>query len=168
MIIVSCNPQSRNTENNSLLTKTIVFPDSLLMLNGTHFQKIDSFLVETKNKNKIISIIDVNCVKCIILQLNKIDSIFNSIIRNDNSIMVFVLNLNKGDSTHFMRDLQPIIKAKGILLWDSAYHFELVNDLLTNDLNERIFMLNKENIIVQYGNPIINTEVISEYKKKLR
>jgi len=66
-----------------------------------------------------------------------------------------------------MHFLQPKIKAFGTVLWDSYYSFERHNALLTPDRNLRTFMVNKENRIVQYGNPIFHPEVITGYKNLL-
>ncbi len=169
-IFASCNYERSNKNDalDPLLVKTISFPNSVLELSGNHLRKIDSFLVETKNQEKIISIIDGNCMKCIINQLNKIDSIFASIIPDDDVLMLFVLNVHKEDSASFMLNMQPAIKAKGRILWDDAYNFELENDLLTTDLNKRTFMVNKDNKVIQFGNPIISPDAVFEYKKKMK
>jgi len=95
IILTSCNYQQKNINNtitpDNLLTKTIFFPDNLLKLDGNQFRKIDTFLLEIEDKTKIISIVDGNCLKCIINQLNAIDSIFNSILPDDNNILIFIL-----------------------------------------------------------------------------
>nr|MDA3779167.1 hypothetical protein [Bacteroidales bacterium] len=137
-----------------------------LKLEGTRLFKTDSLIAEIEGKTKIISIIDGNCMKCIINELNKIDSTFNSIL-NDDDLLIFILNVNKYDSVFFMRNLQPAIKATGIILWDNSYNFEQQNNLLTYDKNLRTFMINRKNKIIQYGNPVMNPDVIFEYKKKL-
>ncbi|MGE0077540.1 MAG: hypothetical protein AB7S48_06745 [Bacteroidales bacterium] len=155
------------TNADSLLTKTITFPSNLTQLNGTSFQSIDSFLFNNDSKTKIVSIIDGTCAKCIINQMNKIDSTFGSILLDSDNIMVFILNVSQHDSAYFMRNLQPIINANGIILWDNNYNFERYNKLLTTDINLRTFMVNKENKIVQYGNPLMHPDAIWEYKAKL-
>ena len=172
IIIASCkhqhsNSNSNNTTLDTLLAKTIIFPNNLLKLNGTQFQRTDSFISEIKDKTKVISIIDGNCMKCIINQLNKIDSTFNSIILDDDNLVIFILNVSTKDSVYFMRHLQPAIKATGIILWDNNYNFERQNNLFTPDVNLRTFMINKKNKIIQYGNPIMNPDVIFEYQEKL-
>ena len=120
VIIASCRHQHSNSNNttlDTLLTKTIIFPNSLLKLNGTQFQKTDSFIFKTEDKTKIISIIDGNCMKCIVYQLNRIDSIFNSILLDDNdNVLIFILNVNEEDSAYFMRNIEPAIEATGVIL----------------------------------------------------
>ena len=171
VIIASCRHQHSNSNNttlDTLLTKTIIFPNSLLKLNGTQFQKTDSFIFKTEDKTKIISIIDGNCMKCIVYQLNRIDSIFNSILLDDNdNVLIFILNVNEEDSAYFMRNIEPAIEATGVILWDNNYNFERQNNLFTTNLNLRTFMINDENRIIQYGNPIMHPCVISEYQDKL-
>lgn len=170
IVFASCNYQdsiNTNITTDTLLTKTIIFPNSLLKLNGTQFQKTDSLICEIKDKTKIISIIDGNCMKCIVNQLNKIDSTFNSIMPGDDNLIIFILNVSKEDSVYFMRHLQPAIKATGIILWDNDFNFERQNHLFTPKVNLRTFMINNENKIIQYGNPIMNPDIIFEYQEKL-
>lgn len=169
IVYPSCKYKESNNDNitsDTLLTKTIIFPNSLLKLNGTQFQRTDSFISEFEYKTKIISIIDGNCMKCILNQLNKIDSIFNSIMPDDN-LVIFILNVSIEDSAYFLRYLQPAIKANGIILLDNNYNFERQNNLFTPQVNLRTFMINRKNKIIQYGNPIMNPGVIFEYQKKL-
>lgn len=151
----------------TLLSKTIIFPNSLIQLNGAEFQNINSFTTQNSGKTKIISIIDGACMKCIINQMNKLDSVFSNILIDSDNIMVFVLNVSKQDSTFFMRNLQPSINAKGFILWDNNFNFERENNLFTPDINLRTFMVNPENRIIQYGNPLMHPDVIWEYKAKL-
>lgn len=171
IFLTSCNYRHKNNNNiiisDTLLTKTISFPNCLLKLDGNQFQKIDSFIFKTEDKTKVISIIDGNCPKCIINQLNNIDSIFNGILHDDD-LLIFILNVSKQDSVFFMRNLQPSIKATGVILWDSNYNFERQNNLFTPNANLRTFMVNKKNRIIQYGNPVMKPDVIFEYKEKLK
>ena len=171
MSMGACSNREKKNGNNSadsLLTKTISFPKTLLQLDENKIKKIDSFNAATKGKRKIISIIDGNCSKCIINQLNNIDSIFNKLIINKNSSeLIFILNVQSKDSAYFMQNLRPLIDARGIILWDNNYNFERKNKLFTKNYNLRTFMTNPKNRIIQYGNPLMNPELIYEYKEKL-
>lgn len=173
IFIYSCNyitnkkQCDKEISSETILSKTISFPNSLFKLEDNKFEDIDAFLPGIENKSKIISIVDGICMKCIIYQLNVIDSIFNSITATDDNLMIFILNVSRDDSAYFMRNLQPAIKAKGIILWDDNYNFERQNDLFTSDINLRTFMTNKENKIIQVGNPVRNPDVIKEYQQKL-
>lgn len=169
LVSSSCNYQSRNNNSttDTLLAKTIIFPNSLLKLNGVQFQKIDSFLYEIEDKMKIISIIDAGCMKCIMNQLNKIDSTFNSIMFGDESILIHILNCSREDSIFFMNNLQPAINATGTILWDTDFYFEKQNHLFSSNINSRTFMVNNENEIIQYGNPLLKPDVIFKYQEKL-
>lgn len=171
IILTSCKYLHKNNNNiitsDTLLTKTISFPNSLLILDGNQFQKIDSFIFKTEDKTKVISIMDGNCPKCIVNQLNNIDSIFNGILHDDD-FLIFILNVNKQDSVFFMCNLQPAIKATGVILWDSNYNFERQNNLFTPNANLRTFMVNKKNRIIQYGNPVMKPDVIFEYIERLK
>jgi hypothetical protein len=170
-MLTSCKYADKVSNNihpaDSLLTKTIVFPNSLSRLVGNRVEKADSFKFEIEDKKKIISIVDGTCMKCIIDQLNVMDSTFNSILPDDNSLMIFILNVTRADSAYFMLNLQPSIRAAGILLWDNNYNFESQNNLFTTDSNLRTFMTDSEDKIIQYGNPIMNPGIISEYREKL-
>ncbi|MFO7755836.1 MAG: hypothetical protein R6U04_02920 [Bacteroidales bacterium] len=170
LVSSSCKYQSSNNNStiDTLLAKTIIFPDSLLKLDGTQFQRIDSFLYEIEDKIKVISIIDAGCMECIMNQLNKIDSTFNSIMIGDESVLIFILNCSREDSVFFMNNLQPAIKATGTILWDTDFYFERQNHLFTTSINSRTFMVNNENEIIQYGNPILKPDVIFEYQERLK
>jgi len=167
---LSCKRFNGNLKKDAidtLLTKSISFSDKLLVLNGKEFQSVDSFNNETEGKTKIISIVDGNCMKCVINQLNYIDSLFYSILNDSDNILIFILNVNNRDSVYFMRNLQPAIKAKGTILWDNNYNFERENMLFTPELNLRTFMINSENKIIYYGSPVIDSNIIYEYQEKL-
>ncbi len=166
---VSCNNHDKhaNTASDTLLYKKITFPDSLFLLDDLMLKKPDSLIMQIRNKTKIISIIDGDCVKCIVMQLNKLDNIFNSILSNNNGVYITILNVRKQDSAYFMHNIQPLIDANGIILWDDNYHFESQNKLFTKHRNLRTFMISANNKIIQYGNPIIHPEVLSQYKEKL-
>ncbi len=168
--ISSCNFEQRECSNenanDTLLTKTVIFPNSLLQLEANKFKKVDSIKTAIDGKIKIISIIDGNCRKCIINQLNSLDSIFNNILYNDNKL-IFILNVNKSDSAFFMRNFSSAINAKGIILWDNYYNFERENKLLTSNINLRTFMVNSENKIILYGNPIFHPKLIGRYQEYL-
>lgn len=79
--------------------------------------------------------------------------------------MVFVLNVNSKDSTSFMSFLNPEINTKGLILWDNNFSFETSNELLTPVLNQRTFLVNRNNKIVVIGNPLLNPRVLKQYKK---
>jgi hypothetical protein len=66
-----------------------------------------------------------------------------------------------------MRHIRPAIETTGVILWDNNYHFERQNQLFTKNLNLRTFMVNKQNKIIQYGNPVMNPYLVKEYKEKL-
>ena len=70
-------------------------------------------------------------------------------------------------AAYFMQNIQPFIKAKGIILWDNNYHFESRNKLFTPHINLRTFMINSDNRVVLFGNPLIHSDILHEYKKKL-
>ncbi len=167
--IVSCEfTKRKNSRTDSLSSKVISFPKELFILENSQLRQSDSLIHQLNNKLKIISIIDGNCVKCIIKQLNKIDSIFNSILSHKNGVYITVLNVSKQDSAYFMFNIQPLIKAKGIVFWDGNHFFESSNKLITSHVNQRTFMVDSTNRIIQYGNPVIHPEVLEEYRCKLQ
>jgi len=168
--LLSCgNRNTASVENettDTLLTKEISFPPSLRRMQGGTFTDIASLEHDIQGKNKIVQIVDGSCMKCIINQLNKVDSTFANIMSDDDR-MIFVLNVSKFDSINFMLNLQPAITARGILLWDNNYNFEKANRLFTADDNLRTFLTNRNNRIVQYGNPLFHSDLLSEYQHRL-
>lgn len=167
---ISCNYKSSYKVKNSsdtLLAKQIIFPGSLLKLEGLKGVKIDSLLDEIAGKIKIISIVDGACVKCITNQLNYTDSLFGTIVENNDIQLIFVLNVLSEDSVYFMRHTQSAISANGTVLWDNNYNFEKENKLFSPDENLRTFMINSENKIVMYGNPVLNPDIINDYRRFL-
>lgn len=163
----SVKQDSAQNSKDTLIGKAVTFPPQLLRMDGLGFSDLETFTAESKNKIKMISIIDGTCAACIINQMNGLDSVFNAIIRDRDLVVVFILNVSRNDSSYFMLNMQPAIKAKGIVLWDNSYSFERQNKLFTPDMNLRTFMVNRENRIIQYGNPLMHPDVIWEYKAKL-
>lgn len=174
IIFYSCKFQRENSKTtqqkviDTMLLKTVAFPKSLYKIEGNKFEKIDSFLNTIKNKPKIISIVDGTCMKCVINQLNVLDSIFNNILVNDRTNLIFILNVNKEDLSFFMKNLYPAIKAKGTILLDDNYNFESYNKLFTYDTNMRTIMVNDKNRIILYGNPLFDSKKIYEYQKLIK
>lgn len=167
--ISSCNyfrPNTVERLTDTLLAKTITFPKQLLHLKGDHFYGIDSLLGSIEGKSKVVSIVDGTCPACIDGQLNRIDSIFRQFKPNHDVQLVFILNVSSLDSAYFMRNFQSFIKSTGAVLWDNNYHFETVNQLFAPDQYLRTFMVNGNNRIVLYGNPLMNPKLLDEYKKR--
>ncbi len=172
LLLFSCfkskNKYGIRKNEDTILAKTICFPNTLLKLEGNQFYKSDSFLNEIEGNKRIISIVDITCSDCFLLKIKKTDSIFNTIITDDTSMLLFILNFGKRDSAFFMYNLQPQIKVTGKVLWDDNYNFERQNNLITTDESLRTFMINGENRIIQYGNPLRNHDILREYQEKLK
>src|SRR5690606_24989973 len=98
---------------------------------------------------------------------NALDSLFNT-IRQEDSQMIFILNVKKADSLYFTLNLMPAIKAKSVILWDNDYHFESRNRLFTPNPYLRTFLTNSEARIIHYGDPLITQELVSVYQEKLK
>ncbi len=162
---VSCTP--REKVQDEWIGKKIIFPKTLLQLKDGRCCSLATFTQKLKGKKKIITIIDANCRKCIIGQLNKIDSLFIPLQESKKTEMIFVLNINSADSLYFMTNMYPAIKAKGILLWDNGYHFETENAIFTEKITKRTFLLDENNKIIQVGNPLFEPELLTAYKKLL-
>jgi len=172
IFFLSCHSKKQNSvsaDTDTLLNKTIVFPDSLTWLKDGKFYPLDSALYLLNDKRKVISIVDGICIKCVVNQLNKLDSsIYSRMDYSSLSEVVFILDVNPKDSSYFMLNIQPYIKARGIILWDNAYHFEQKNKLLTAEEWLRTFMVDENNKIILYGNPLMKPWLINEYEIKLR
>lgn len=166
----SCNFFQTNTADklaDTLLAKTVVFPEELLHLKGNLFLGIDSILNSIEGKAKLVSIVDGTCPACIYGQLNNIDSTFNKFNLHDKVQLVYILNVSSSDSAYFMRNFQSYIKATGAVLWDNNFNFERENKLFTPDQSLRTFMVDKDNRIIIYGNPLIEPKLLAAYKEKI-
>ena len=168
--LVFLKPERQEVLYPEWLGKEVVFPKELKQLKGKKPIEINDFIEYNKDNNKIISIIDASCAKCIMGQLNKIDSLFSEIAhRSNNTIMVFVINFYERDFDNFMLTLYPLIQSKAVIIWDKDYFFETKNDLFTPKLNGRTFMLNAKNEIVLVGSPLFGGQVIlAQYEKLVK
>ncbi len=169
---ISCSyKQTLNVDglNDSLLSKTIFFPSTLKLIKNNKHKGIEDFIADSEGKAKVVSIIDGICMTCITEQLNKLDSLFINLIGSSDKVqLIFVLNFNAKDSLYFSNTLFPAVKARGVLLWDSNFYFEKENNLLTSNMYLRTFLTNTKNRIVLYGNPLLNSEIISIYSDTLQ
>jgi hypothetical protein len=66
-----------------------------------------------------------------------------------------------------MRNFQSYIKATGAVLWDNNFNFERENKLFTPDQSLRTFMVDKDNRIIIYGNPLMDPKLLAAYKEKI-
>lgn len=152
----------------TLLTRQISFPKSLNPINNQAAYSLDSFLHVVNNKPKIVSIIDGNCSACIINFLNGFDLLVGSLLPDDSNVeLVFILNVSPSDSSYFMRNMHPEINTRGKILWDNNFNFERENKLFTPDQSLRTFMVDKDNRIIIYGNPLMEPKLLATYKEKI-
>lgn len=167
VLFFSCNKLSKkNTPmlTDTMLAKKIMFPAELKILKAGEFQDTNQNL-KNVNHLRIISIVDGACMKCIINQLNYTDIAFNSFTRKDKDL-IFILNVSSNDSSFFMNNLYPSIETESLILWDNNFNFERTNKLFTSNFNLRTFMIDSNNQIIHYGNPVMNPEEINTYKQK--
>lgn len=165
----SCKKPYKNniTKEDTLYSKIISIPNNLYLFEGNNLKNADSIIKVIKDKIKVISIVDGNCIKCVIDQINRVDSIFKKILPYD-AYMVFILNVKREDSAYFIYNYSPEINVSGVILWDNNYNFERYNRLFTPDIHKRTFMVDKNNRIIEYGNPAINSKIIYRYLEKLK
>lgn len=172
--LISCSDKKKSVSyeatklTDTLLSKTISFPEKFPILGVTLPYIHDSIMHEILQSKKIISVIDGTCMACITDQLNALDSLFSTIIEDKNCKVIFVMNLKKVDSVYFMLNLKPAIRAKGVIFLDDEYLFERSNKILTSHSHLRTFMTDIEGKIELYGNPLEDTELIVLYKNKLK
>lgn len=150
--------------------RKITFPKEMYLIDNFKLLNIDEFKnSENYKKNKIISIVDVSCTDCFINQFKKIDSIFSPILKKEeNSIMVFILNIKQRDSVLFMSQIRPQMKTDGILIWTKEYNFEFINDILTHNLGRRTFMTDENNKIILVGSPVFYDKILTKYKIEIK
>lgn len=165
IVLLSCN-SNKNTAGDIIYKgKNIVFPKNTYVLRNRYTVKNNEhFLDSISHKYKILSIVDATCASCIIDRMNYLDSLFNTIIHYDNTEIIFVLNVNKKDSSNFMRNLYDLIQINGNLLWDTNFNFERENKLFSDDKNHRTFLINSSNKVELYGDPLINQQILQEYE----
>lgn len=171
-IYMACNHSDTTFKNKKIvenddpwLSKEIEFPPALLQLVGERIFDIDTTSSLFDSRPKVVSIIDATCSKCILTQMNRLDSIFAELL--DAGDRVFVLNVPREDSAYFMYHFQPLINIGGHIIWDSNYYFESANEIFSSNPHRRIFLIDYQNRIVQMGNPLMNKEVMKEYQKSI-
>ncbi|MFW5700597.1 MAG: hypothetical protein ACOCWM_02820 [Cyclobacteriaceae bacterium] len=171
IFLISCgnNKDLNNVKADSLLLKTIKYPPSLFYL------KSDSVLVDFKSdsiqkyKFKFIATIDANCSKCILGKLNKIDSVFENYLfkNNEHCISIYILNVKTEDLDYFLYSYAPMIKAKGLILIDLNYDFEIKNNLISNEHETKYFLVDHKDNIIVYGNPLNDSKIFKLYNNKI-
>jgi len=169
--IFSCQTAELRQENqkqiNQWLGKKIEFPKELMILKGNELTPFTNTKKRETETLRIVSIVDASCTSCILDQLNRIDSLFQTILVQPEDI-IFILNVNKSDSSSFRVAMQPFIKAKGCILWDSDFYFETANDIFSEKLLLRTFLINQKHEIVLVGNPLLQPDLLNEYRRILR
>lgn len=171
--VVSCGKISRSIDQpklaqvDTMLTKTISFPRSLQLLEARQANLFDSIMHASKRK-RIVSIVDATCRPCITDQLNVLDSLFAAMIGGLDCDVVLIVNQKKEDSLNFVLNLKPLVKVKGLVLVDRNFDFERSNRILTEYSYYRTFLVNEVGKIEFYGNPLMDTTLISVYRNRLR
>lgn len=152
-------------DRESWLNKTIVFPQSLLVLDDYKFYSSDVFLGEVNTRPIVISIVDASCMKCVVTNINITDSIFYNAFKVNEVVadLVFVLNISKGDSALFLSNIYPNLKVKGTILWDNSFQFETVNNLFTSEMSDRTLLVDANDRVRLVGSPLYNSGILEEY-----
>jgi hypothetical protein len=160
-------------ENNEKIKNNVKMEKLVWDLNLFHLQKenlnaADSIIKSINKRKKIISIIDGICMKCVVYDLNETDKHLQKITNNNTlAQVVYILNVNNTDSIYFLKNLQPHINVKGIILWDNAFKFEKTNQLLTSDKNKRTILVDENNFIKIKGNPFTIKSINKQYIEEL-
>lgn len=145
--------------------KTIMFPNELRYMDVDRVVNLDSSYLLFHSKPRLISIVDATCSKCIHNLINPLDSVFADLLPSTQRF--YILIIPHDDSAFFMHHFYPEIRAQGQLIWDQDYYFETVNGLFTSNMHLRTFLLGPDNRILQSGNPLMDSNIIEEYKKHL-
>lgn len=166
-IASSCDLKEKRSlsvnKSDTLFAKSIRFPENLYLFRGGNFYNITAADSILTSKFKIISIVDGSCVKCIISQLNVLDSTFTGLANGFDAKFITILNVKSQDSIYFLKFVYPEIKTKGTVFWDYNFNFERANALFTMDINLRTFLVNEYNQIIQYGSPLVDPDIVHEY-----
>ncbi|QKG80684.1 hypothetical protein [Tenuifilum thalassicum] len=170
-IFLSCTRSNQNKnkyqnyqteEADTIIGKSISFPKALKNIKNGSITQADSIIDILNNSECIVSIIDATCLKCIYFRLNLLDSIFR-VNLPPNIERVFVINIENRAVPYFLREMYPAINAKGTLLLDTAYVFEKSNRILSPNENHRIFFIDSNGKIAQYGDPLIDQSILYKY-----
>lgn len=165
-VFCSCKTEKKGSRNEEISQKNISYPSNLKLLSNGTLLEIDSAIRFLEGKLKIISVVDGVCMKCVINDLNETDKVFQEIISvNDNSTVVYILNVTPADSAFFRKNFEHLIDVNGMIFWDNSFEFERTNGLLSPNKKNRTFILDDRNQIVLLGNPLFDMDKMEEYQR---
>ncbi|MCC5921023.1 MAG: hypothetical protein LAT68_12575 [Cyclobacteriaceae bacterium] len=162
----SCVQNENNLEGEEGFNKQQIFYSSnLLILKDNKLVKTSKS--DWSNSSKLISIVDGVCMKCVVNDLNFMDSVFIALTRNSDVDVIHVLNVLSKDSLNFRTQFEPHLDVKGKVFWDSSYNFESQNNILVADKNRRVFLVDSNDYVKIIGNPVFDQDINIAYQKLL-
>ncbi len=168
----NCNKTNQNREKkskvikeiNALKGKTIVFPDSLMVIHKDSIVPIEQSNLYAKESIKIATNIDGNCNACI-QQLKKWKELINWSKQKNQLNILFYIQVN--DIKQFKEKIYPGIPVKDYpLIIDKNYSFLKQNNM-PGEIKYHTLLLGKNNKPVLVGNPAYNPKLMKLYKEEI-
>jgi len=168
----NCNKTNQNREKkskvikeiNALKGKTIVFPDSLMVIHKDSIVPIEQSNLYAKESIKIATNIDGNCNACI-QQLKKWKELINWSKQKNQLNILFYIQVN--DIKQFKEKIYPGIPVKDYpLIIDKNYSFLKQNNM-PGETKYHTLLLGKNNKPVLVGNPAYNPKLMKLYKEEI-
>jgi len=168
----NCNKTNQNWEKKSkviseisaLKKKTIVFPDSLMVMHKDSIIPIEQSNLYAKESLKITANIDGNCNACI-QQLKKWKDLINWSKQKKQLNILFYIQVN--DIKQFKEKIYPSVPVKDYpLIIDKNYSFLKQNNM-PGDIKYHTLLLGKKNKPFLVGNPVYSPKLMKLYKEEI-
>jgi hypothetical protein len=172
LFIYNCNNTNQNQERKSkvinkitaLKKKTIILPDSLMVINKDTIIPIEQSNLYAKESIKIVTNIDGNCNACI-QQLKKWKELINWAKQQKQLNILSYIQVN--DMKQFKEKIYHDVSVKNYpLIIDKNYSF-LEQNNMPGDIKYHTLLLGKNNKPVLVGNPAYNTKLMKLYKEEI-
>lgn len=161
-----CNSRRSETKNGDLIIKnlvdkTMLFPDTLLIIQENKVITESVGCIIKKAKATIVSVIWGDCQVCI----KKINT-WNSLLeKGDFPQVQIVFIVVTPNIDYFLKVYYPMIKWKGILVIDNNGKFYNLNALNNNMIEYNTFLINSSNRVVVVGDPFVFPDLMKLYNQ---
>lgn len=145
----------------TLVGKTVVFPDTITLIQNSHVKKESFGYILKRSKATIVSVIWGDCQVCI-QKMNKWNSLKESGHLPEVQFIYIMVTTN---IEYFLKVFYPMIKSNGVLLIDDKDQFYRLNGLNNINLEYNTFLVDKSFKIVLVGDPLIFTDLMNLYEQ---
>lgn len=164
-ILYSCNSneyrkytKDTKKEITRLFDTKLCFPDDLLMVYKDSISPFNQTGLH-HTPLKIVTIISGDCLNCV-QSINDWARLIE-VFRHNKKVKIFIIVLSDGVD-HFIDSYYSNVSIDYPLLIDENY-FMLINNELSEKIELRTFLLNKNNDIILVGNPLLGSTVEELY-----